>query len=447
MSLEKALGIGYRDILRIALPLTISGLAHNMINIVDTAFMGHLGTFEIGAVGNGGLLFFAFAITGLGFSTGMQILIGRRNGEQDYRAIGELFRSGLVAITGIGILLWFIVYFGSGFILEPIVQNETIKNFAIEYLQYRSPAIIFSSINFLFLGFFVGITKTRAVSYAFVITAIVNIALDYCLVFGKFGFPRLEIQGAAIASVIAEASATIFYVAYMSTILNHKLYQIFTTLKIKAATLVGIIKLAWPIMGRNLISLSGWFIFFSIVEHLGTAELAVSHIIRGVYMFLVVPIFSLSDTTSTMISNLIGQNQRELIWTLIKRIMVIGLCVTTTLVLIIQFFDDTVFGIFTEDELLITMSRGPFIIISMAIFVFTIAFVLFKAVMGFGNTKASFITEFTSVTVYLLSAYLFVFVLEGSIELAWCAEFPYFITLGLVSFIYLKSSKWKSVNI
>lgn len=84
----------YRSIWQISYPIIISGVAQNIVNVTDTAFLGRLGIVELGAAGNAGLFYFAIMMVGLGFSVGLGILIGRRNGERNQTAIGGLITQG-----------------------------------------------------------------------------------------------------------------------------------------------------------------------------------------------------------------------------------------------------------------------------------------------------------------------------------------------------------------
>ena len=84
----------YKQIWIIAYPVLISLLMEHLINITDTAFLGHVGEVELGASALAGVLYMAIYMLGFGFSIGVQILIARRNGEGHYREIGNLFIQG-----------------------------------------------------------------------------------------------------------------------------------------------------------------------------------------------------------------------------------------------------------------------------------------------------------------------------------------------------------------
>ena len=83
-------------------------------------------------------------------------------------------------------------------------------------------------------------------------------------------------------------------------------------------------KVAGPIMIQNVLTVGAWFAFFVMIENLGERELAISQVIRGIYIFLMVPIFSLADGTNTLTSNLIGASKAEFILPLARKTTLIG---------------------------------------------------------------------------------------------------------------------------
>jgi Na+-driven multidrug efflux pump len=83
--------ISYKKLWKIALPKIISGVAQNVVTVTDTMFLGRLGNIELGAAGNAGIFYFLLVLSGMGFTTGAQIIIGRRNGEQNFSQIGKVF--------------------------------------------------------------------------------------------------------------------------------------------------------------------------------------------------------------------------------------------------------------------------------------------------------------------------------------------------------------------
>jgi putative MATE family efflux protein len=439
--------ISYQNILRISLPLLVSYLAQNIIAVTDTAFLGRLGELEIGAAGNGTLLYFIFVMVGMGFSSGLQIIIGRRNGEEAYEKIGPITQQAFYFILFIGIIFSFLIYYLSGYLLQSIVSSPNLIIMTTEYMQFRSWGIIFSLINAVYIGFFVGTTQTKILSINALIIAIINVILDYIFIFGNDVFPAMGVSGAAMASAFAELGGCLFLTIYFLYKVDIKKYQLFKPVKPKIEEISSILDIGSPIMLQSFISLSAWFIFFSIIEHLGERELAISHIIRSVYMVIMMPVFSLSNTTGTLVSNLIGMKNNEAIFSLIKKITYLAFSINIIVLLFIYLFPYEIISIYTDKQQLIEESMDTLKVISIAMFFFSFAIIRFSAITGTGNTNVSLIIESISIAVYLSITFIVVHFFRVPVEIAWCSEFIYFSVLGYLSYLYIKSKKWQTKQI
>ncbi len=88
--------LSYKSIWSVSWPVILSLLAQNIVNLTDTVFLGHLGEIELGASAIASVYYMIFFMTGFGFANGIQILISRRNGEQRFREIGNIFSNGIL---------------------------------------------------------------------------------------------------------------------------------------------------------------------------------------------------------------------------------------------------------------------------------------------------------------------------------------------------------------
>ena len=439
--------ISYKNILRIAFPIIISGIAQNVVNVTDTMFLGRVSKVALGAGGNSGIFYFILVITGMGITTGAQIIIGRRNGEQNYKQIGKIFDHCIYIVVPISILLFFFIKYWSPYLLEIIIKSPNILQASNEYLSYRAFGIFVAYLNFSFIAFYVGTTKTNILIYVTFVMAAVNVFLDYSLIFGNFGFPEMGIKGAATASVIAETTALLFFILYTYLKVNLDKYNLFKFRDFSSDIVKRILKVGSPIMLQSFLSLSSWFIFFIIIENLGEQELAISHIIRSIYMVLMIPLFGFSSATNTLVSNLIGQGNSDLVLRLVKKITILSLLSTAVVLLFNIFFPKEMIGFYTKDVQLIIETIPTLNIISFTMFFFAGAFILFNGVNGTGNTKTSLLIETITISIYLTATFYIALVLKSSLPVVWCSEFIYFTLLGFLSFAYLKWGNWKKVNI
>ena len=386
-------------------------------------------------------------LSGLGFTTGAQIIIGRRNGEQNYSQIGKVFHHTLYVVIPLSILLFSCVKLFAPQLLENITQSENILSAAIDFLSYRIYGLLFAFILGCFIAFYVGTTKTKILIYVTVIMMFVNVFLDYSLIFGNFGFPKMGIKGAALASVISEISALTFLILYTLKKIDINKYKLFRFKDFDKSIVKRITKVGGPIMLQNFLSISSWFIFFMIIEKIGERELAISHIIRSIYMVLMIPLFGFSSATNTLVSNLIGQGNSDKVLTLTARIILLSLACTFLVLFFNIFIPEQIIGLYTNDNSLIIEAINSLNIISGTMFFFAVSYIFFSAVSGTGNTKTALLIEFITIAIYIVACYYIAIIKQLDLPIVWCSEFIYFALLGIMSFGYLKWGNWGKVTI
>ncbi len=436
--------ISYRNIARVSLPIIISGLSTAIFQITDTAFLGHVNETAIGAVGNAGLLYFVLVHVGMGFSTGAQIIIGRRNGEKRTEKIGALLQHTWYFLIPLSVLFFIALHLYTPYFFRQIIHSDAILQLAEGYMTWRIPGIFFAFLNLGFMAFYIGTTQTRILSISTPIAVGINIILDYALIFGKLGLPEMGVEGAALASVISEVCTTVIFIFYTLIYVNHKAYALFP-FKINALSpyiLLRIFRTGGPVMAQNFLSIASWYAFFSILEHLGERALAVSHIVRSIYMFVMIPVFGFAVCTNTLTSNLIGQGESGKIIPLIMRTWKLATGWNIIMLLCILLFHKNILAFFTNDYSLADAATGTLHIISMAMFLFSFAMMHFSAITGSGRTMHALIIEAISIFVYLAFTFYAVEIKKASVEVAWSSEFVYFSVFSFLSAYYIRSRKW-----
>lgn len=435
--------ITYQRIWGIAYPIILGSVAQNLVNFTDTAFLGRVGEVALGAGALGGIFYLSVIMLGLGFSTGSQIIIARRFGEQQLKEIGPVVNHSFIFLFGLAIVAFLIIRFGSVFILKGFIQSPEIYEGTVTFLKYRSFGIFFAFMNYAHQSFYVGLAKTKVITRTTLILAGSNVLLDYLLIFGNFGFPKMGIAGAALASSIAEGFALIFYVIYTKKTINYDDYQLFRFVGLSFKKMNAILKVSFPMMMQSFFSLSVWFVFFLFIEKLGETSLAVSNIVRSIFVLLMVPIWGLATATNTLVSYLIGLKRQDEVMALVYKI--ITLCFTLVIIAVSfgLIFKRFILEIYTNDPVLIEMSIPVLFVVSIAAVLFSVGFILFNAVSGTGKTRVSLSIEIIVLMLYLLYTYLIINLFNANVTSAWTAECLYGTLLGTFSFIYLKSNNWK----
>jgi multidrug resistance protein, MATE family len=187
---------------QLAAPVMLGMLGHTFVGLVDNIMVGQLGTAQLAAVSLGNSFVFIAMSLGIGFSTAITPLVAEADAEEDFVKGKSAFKHGLFLCTVLGVLLFLMV-----FVAKPLMylmkQPIEVVELALPYLDLVAvsliPLIVFQG----FKQFSDGLSLTKYPMYATLVSNIVNVVLNYVLIFGKFGFPELGIVGAAYGTLIS----------------------------------------------------------------------------------------------------------------------------------------------------------------------------------------------------------------------------------------------------
>ena len=430
-----------REIWRIAYPIMLGNLAQTIITFTDTAFLGHLGTIELSASMMAGLFYYVFTTLAMGFAVGIQIFIARRFGEGNLKQIGVIFQHGALFVLGLGILLFSILHFCSEGLMKIIIESDNIYASSMEYLKYRQFGIIFVVFNFLFRSFYVGISNTKVITYSTILMAVVNIFLDWCLIFGHCGFLEMGIGGAALASLMAEVAAFCFFWIYTFATIPHEEYGMFRWHPWQPKLMGDILKVAFPCMIQRLFSFGTWFAFFILIEKMGETAIGISSVVRSTYMILIIPGFAFAATANTLTSRIIGEGKSDEVMSMLWKVVKNAVICSLALVIVTSIIPELILQIYTDDLNLAAAAVPSVYVISVATVLGAIGMVFFEAVSGTGNTSAAMALEFGVCIAYLF--YAFIMTKTSSIAGVWTVECFYNITMGFIAFLYIWKADWR----
>ena len=403
-----------------------------LINITDAVFLGHVGEVALGASAIAGIYYLAIYMLGFGFSIGLQVMIARRNGERNYKATGKTFFQGLFFLSGLAIPLCLLIQIISPLILKRLITSPEIYQAVVRYLDWRSFGLLFSFPFLAIRSFFVGITFTKALSWAAIIAVIINISLNYFLIFAL----ELDISGAAIASSLAEMGSLVMLCIYMYWKIDKEKYGLYPGWDGKL--LVNVLNLSVWSMFHAFISVAPWFLFFVAIEHLGRTELAISNITRSVSALFFVIANSFAVTTGSLVSNAIGAGVGNELFAICSKVLKLGYAIGVPLVGIAMCCNCWIVGFYTDSETLIQLAFVPFIVMLLNYTFALPGYVYLNAVGGTGKTKITFLFQVTTTFVYLTYLFLLSFYTQVSLAVYLTAEYLFVILLAVQSIIYLK---------
>ena len=436
-----------KEIWRVTYPIFLGLLAQNVINVTDTAFLGRVGEVALGAAAMGGLLYICVYTIAFGFSVGSQILIARRNGEGNYRAVGPIMWQGTAFSFGMAVCLLILMYFSAAPLIRLLITSDSIYGATYEFFTWRIWGFLFAFVNVMFRGLYIGITRTKVLTMNAVVMALVNVVLDYALVFGELGLPEMGVRGAALASVIAEASSLLFFLLYTYYKVDLKKYGLNRFGQFDLSMVLRILRISCFTMVQYFLAMAIWFVFFMALERLGQRQLAVANIVRSVYVVLLIPVQALSTTANTLVSNLIGAGGSSGVVTLLHKISRMSFLIMVVCVGLCVAFPGSILSVYTNEEALLAESVSALYVVCGAMLIASLANVYFNGISGTGNTQAALVLEVFVQVFYVLYIIVVGMVIQAPVDVCFTTEVIYYVLMLGSSLIYLKKAKWHNKKI
>ena len=438
-----------RQILRMALPISLAILIPQLNFVINNIFLGHYlnDSLAFAVAGITGVYYLIFAAIGYGLNNGLQTLIARRAGENRPEEIGKLFNQGVWIGLGLA-LAGIVITFGlTPYLFRLIIQDQAVLQKAIAFLQIRIWGLVFLYIYQLRNALLVGTNQSRYLVAGTLAETGANVLLDYLLIYGVAGFPELGFKGAAYASVIAEfiGMFVIYLVIRQKGIARR--FQLFSSWSYSPAHVKSILSVSAPLMFQHAISIISFQYFFLLIEHHGAMALKVSNIMRNIFGVFGCLSWAFASTTNAMVSNLIGQGKQEQVPSLLKKIAQLSSGSIFLVAILLNIFPEAFLSLFGQDAAFTTSAIPVLRIVTIALLMMSVSTIMLNMVTASGNTRITFYIEVVAVALYCLYSYIISEILFLPITISWMSEWLYWICLFIPSFLYVRSGRWKNKKI
>ncbi len=423
-------------------------LAQNVVQLTDTFFLGHVGGIEQSASGLAGIYYVAIFTICFGFSIGGQIMISRRNGEQNYSQIGSIVIQGLIFLQLFALILFLLSQLLISYALPAFLKSADVFAATEKYLSWRIYGFFFAAINVMFRAFYVGIARTKVLTFNAIAMAVANIIGDYALIFGKLGCPEMGIEGAAIASVLSELVSVLFFVIYTFATIDFKKYG-FVKMKFKMSIIKSILSISSFTMVQYLVSMSTWFIFFVAIERHSEDALKITNLVRSFYMVFFIPMNALATTANTLVGNTIGGGNIRGVIPLVKKVCLLSLGIILIMMAVTLVSPEFwISFIAPQDQTsLIGETVLPLIVLLFSLPISSLSTVVFNSISGTGNTRAALFLEMITMVIYIVAMVWIVIYKQMSVAWCWTVEYFYWGPLLVFSILYLTRAKWQNKKI
>lgn len=434
-------------LLKLAIPAMITQLSMTLVNIVDTMFIGRLGALEIGASAVTGLIIFNITAVGDGFSTGMVATISRMIGEKDEKNASIFSTTGIIILIVLGFILTPFLLLGAPslfkFMRLPLDLLDTAWDYYSVFISFVPAIFGFIALSASFRAR--GDTKTpMLVGFGM---NILNIFLDWVLIFGKLGFSPMGLKGAALASGLSFLAGSI--VLCLLSIYTSKGLLTLKKSYISIPHFMRIIKIGVPSMiERFAMSFSQLLVMAISVNSMGNIAIASFHIVMRLASLSFMPGFGFAMATASLTGQHLGASDPDGA----ERIMWIGTFYCGLVMAIISvlyfLFPESLTSLFTSSTEIIVLTKQPLKIYALMVVFLAPAMVLRGGLQGAGDTaftmKMMILSRFI---IRLPLSWVLGIHLGYGLSGVWFAMCVDFFIRGIVFIVYTRNGSWRAVNV
>ena len=434
--------IRYLDIIKLSLPIMIGSAVQNLIALTDSIFLGRLGQTEFAAIGLVGVFYLTITSIGYSFSKAGQIMIARLVGEDKLAQIGGIAYSMWTFSMLIATALFFFMYGLGDWFFGLFLHDEEVLQACLDYLHYRAPGIFFSYTGVVLIALYTGVARTNVILYTSLLLGLANTFLNYSLIFGFWVFPPMGMAGAALASTLAEILAFVVFVGYILWDKPNRAYGLFIWPTIEWTLIKAQLQLSMPIIVQSVVGVGSWFVFFLIIEDMGKEPLAISNLLRVVYLLLMIPCWGFASGVNTLVSNALGRKAVNAILPIVWKTAKLTVALTLIFALPLWIVPEYVLLIGTDDAQIIAGAKPLLPLFGGILVLFCLGSIFFNGLVGTGATRQALILQVSCVALYLAYVFLAIKVFKAGLQAAWFSEVLYWAATFLLTWWYLASRRW-----
>jgi MATE family multidrug resistance protein len=422
-------------------------------HFVDRMFLSWYCPEAIAAAMPAGMLYFSMISIFMGTAGYATTFVAQYYGSGRYHRIGPVLWQGVyISLLGGLVLLAAIPFAGPVFKLvghSPLVQQNEVIYF--EILCLGGGAYIAS---YVLSGFFSGRGKTWPVMWVNIFTTVVNLVLDYALIFGHWGFPAMGVRGAAIATVAAGVFSVLVFFALLSSSKIDNTYHTLRGWRLQKDLLVRLLRFGFPSGVQFFLEMAGFTGFVLVVGRLGTASLAATNIAFNINTLAFMPMIGCGIAISVLVGQYVGAGKADLaqsaVYSGFHMTFVYMVSIAAAYVLVPDIFvapfalqaDPQGFGEIYRYSVILLRFVAVYSVFD------TMNIIFCSAIKGAGDTRyVMSVTIALSVGILIVPVYLSVVVFESGLLVAWVFATAYVTLLGVTFYLRFLGGKWKSMRV
>jgi putative MATE family efflux protein len=439
----------YKDIAKIAWPSFLELTLTQLTSMVDMMMVGQLGPWAITAVGLTAQPKFLMMTMFMAMNVGATALVARYRGSGEPNKANKVLRQAL--------LLTFVLSLASSIIgyiyAEPMIRfmgasdAQSLAGGTV-YLRIQMVGFVFMALTSTITATLRGVGNSRTPMVYNLFSNVVNVVFNYLFIYGHLGFPRMEVAGASLATIIGQ------FVAFVYALIVICRGDNFLTLRFKEGfkphweTMKNIFNIGIPAMVEQLVMRTGMIIYAKTVASLGTVAFATHQVCLNIQAMSFMTGQSFAVSATSLVGQSLGKKRPDMAQAYSIRTRRIGMTFSIFLGLVFFFFGKPIASLYTNDIAVIEQGAKILKFVAFVQPFQSSQFILAGALRGAGDTRATAIISL--VTVLLLRPGLALFainVLGWGLEGAWIALVSDQLLRSLLVLLRYNSGKWKTIRV
>lgn len=340
----------YQLVLSIALPVTLQSLLQSSFSVIDEIMIGQLGSINIAGVGLGGKFSSIFSVLVSAVAAAAGIMIAQYIGKKDDKEVSRSFFVNLFLAAALAALFVILCIFFPTQIMGIYTKDTMTRAAAVMYLRILALSYIPIAVTTLLSTLLRCIDAAVAPLYATIFAAVINTGLNYVLILGKFGFPKMGVRGAALATVIAQSvgcllTIILFFRYYKKK--NLRLEFVFRLNRSGGKQYLGILL---PILICEFFWSLGENVYAAIYGHIGTEACAAMTLTTPIQVLLIGALSGLSQAAGILIGKSLGSEEYEEAYQNSKKLMWCGLAGSVLLSVLLILLSRYYVGIYAVED-------------------------------------------------------------------------------------------------
>ncbi len=444
---------GFREVLRVALPLILSTASLTLTLFVDRMFLSWYGRSAVAAATPGGITYFTICSLFMGTAQYVNTIVAQHHGAGDKPACARGVWQGVFLAVLSAPLILAAIPLGSA-VLAHSGHDPSVVKLEIEYFSILMLGGAALPLNGALSSFFSGRGKTSVVMWGNILGNAANAILAYVLVFGKFGFPEMGIRGAGTATAVTVVIPSLFWLILFLGPRYQKTYRTRKEFRPDKKLFAMLLRYGLPSGIQFFLDIASFTMFVLLVGRFGETRLAATNIVLTIEMLSFLPMVGMSIATATLVGEYIGRGKPQIAEKSVYSALKLALCYSGSLAVLYVLVPHTFIELFRSkadggpgfDAI---VSMGTILLRVVAVYtVFDTAFIIFSgALKGAGDTRfAMWVSVCAAWIFFVPPVYVMITYFHVGLTTAWCWALIYIVSLGLIFWIRFRGGYWKRIR-